>query len=195
MTFPVAFDLSHRFASGLTDPPFTMWTMAWEARQIENDPLNLYNANIFHPEQNTLAYSSLNLAPMLVEFPILRASGNPILAYNFVYLFAWWLTGYAVFLLAHNLRLSVAASIASGALVEFSSFSFSQIGHLEILWFGWMALFFLAASIFLKRGTRAVFFLALIFFLLASLATWYLAIYLSLAAVGFAVGANAGRAL
>lgn len=182
MTFPIAFDPSHRFASGQTDPPFTMWTMAWEAHQLETEPLNLYNANIFSPERSTVAYSSLNLAPMLVEYPILRASGNPILAYNFVYLFAWWLVGFAVFLLARHFRLGVTASLASGALAEFSSFSFSQIGHLELLWFGWIPLFFLAAFVFLKRGSRASLFIALIFFWLASLATWYLAIYLLLTA-------------
>jgi len=183
MTWTVAFDPSHRFASGLTDPPFTMWTMAWEARQIETDPLNLYNANIFYPERGTLAYSSLNLAPMFVEFPILRASGNPILAYNFVYLFAWWLIGFATFLLAYSFRLSIAASIVSGALAEFSSFSFSQIGHLEILWFAWIPLFFVAAFAYLKRGNLSNLLVSLIFFLLGSLATWYFAIYLSLAAI------------
>lgn len=157
--------------------------MAWEAREIESDPLNLYNANIFAPELGALAFSSLNLAPMLVEYPMLRASGNPILAYNFVYAFAWWLIGYSVFLLSRYLGLGVGPAIVSGMLTEFSSFSFSQIGHLEILWFGWIPLFLLSSLIVLRRPTVKYSFIAAFFFLLASLATWYLAIYLSLAVI------------
>ncbi len=92
-TLPLALDLGHRFLSWLIDPPFNMWTMAWEVHALLADPASMFNANIFFPVQAALAFSSLNFAPMLVAFPIFKFSGNPILAYNLVYLFAWWQIG------------------------------------------------------------------------------------------------------
>lgn len=184
LTLPLALDLDHRFVSWLIDPPFTMWTMAWQAHAIQVDPAAFFDANIFYPERGALAFSSLNFAPMLAALPILQASSNPILAYNFVYLFAWWLIGFGTFVLARMVGLGVGPSLLAGALAEFSPFTFGQLGHLEILWVGWIPLFLVAAHSLLKRGKPIDFALALIFFLLQSLATWYFAIYLTLVATG-----------
>jgi len=146
-----------------------MWTMAWEAHAVEFDAGNFFNANIFYPEQGTLAYAPLNLAPMLLEYPILRASRNPILAYNFVYLFSWALIGFGAFLLARKMGIGFASSLVAGTLAEISPFSYSQIGHLEILWIGWIPLFFIAAHNLVQGGAKQDYFLAMIFFLLQSL--------------------------
>ncbi|MGB8643993.1 MAG: hypothetical protein WCF84_02055 [Anaerolineae bacterium] len=186
MTMPLALDLSRQFAANAGDPAYTMWTMTWEAHALETAPDQFLNANIFYPDRGTLAYSTLNLSPMLVGLPIWLVTRNSILAYNAAFLFAWLVIGYGTFLLARTMGISPVGSVIAGLAAEFSSFTFGQIDHLEILWFGWLPLFLAALGKLLQSRKIDSVVSALIFFLLGSLATWYYALYLTCTGLGLA---------
>ena len=69
MTWPQAVRLDA--VPNLGDPLFSTWRMSWVAHQLPRDPLHLFDANIFHPERRTLAYSDAILLPAVAAAPFL----------------------------------------------------------------------------------------------------------------------------
>ncbi|MFH0967265.1 MAG: hypothetical protein V1862_06240, partial [Methanobacteriota archaeon] len=47
LTYPMAFHVSDTIGGG--DEAFTCWSLAWTTRALMEDPLNLFEANIFFP--------------------------------------------------------------------------------------------------------------------------------------------------
>jgi len=56
------------------DPLMVSWVLAWVAHQLARAPAHLFDANIFYPERNTLAYSETLIVPGLV---LLTSCGKP----------------------------------------------------------------------------------------------------------------------
>jgi len=62
MTYPQVL----RMSDGVHDPAdplMVTWVLAWVAHQLPNAPAHIFDANIFYPERNTLAYSETLLVP------------------------------------------------------------------------------------------------------------------------------------
>src|SRR3989344_8768019 len=79
------------------------WFLNWSIAH----PLN-YNANIFFPCQNTLAFSETMLPQALIAAPFVKLFGEPLLAYNINLILGIALSGYACYLLFNkNLLLAV----------------------------------------------------------------------------------------
>ena len=66
------------------DGKFSVWNVAWVAHALISDPANVFNANIFHPQKGTLAYSEANLVAGVMAAPVYALTGNPIAAHNVV---------------------------------------------------------------------------------------------------------------
>src|SRR5262245_305925 len=62
MTWPQVRHLDEGIAD-IGDPLLNTWAMAWVAHQFPYAPARIFDANIFHPERRTLAYSETLLAP------------------------------------------------------------------------------------------------------------------------------------
>jgi len=77
--------------------------MAWVAHQIVHDPLHLFDANIFYPERNTLAFSDAMLVPSAMIAPLVWLGVPHLLAYNLLLLSAFALSGAAMFALVRSL--------------------------------------------------------------------------------------------
>jgi hypothetical protein len=52
------------------DSWFNLWRLAWIAHQLPRDPAHLFDANIFFPERNTLAYSDPVILQGLLGAPL-----------------------------------------------------------------------------------------------------------------------------
>ena len=48
------------------DPLLNAWALAWVAHELPTVPTHVFDANIFHPERGTLAYSETLLAPAIL---------------------------------------------------------------------------------------------------------------------------------
>ena len=70
----------------LGDPLFSMWRIGWVFHQMHGDPRSLFDANIFYPFHNTLAYSENLIGSALIAAPVVWLTGNTILAMNIVVL-------------------------------------------------------------------------------------------------------------
>ena len=68
------------------DPLMVTWVLAWVAHQLPRAPAHLFDANIFYPERNTLAFSETLIVPGTIVAPLHWLCVGAILIYNLVLL-------------------------------------------------------------------------------------------------------------
>src|SRR5207237_985911 len=71
------------------DPLMVTWVLAWVAHQLPRAPAHLFDANIFYPERNTLAYSDTLVVPGAVAAPLQWAGVHPVVVYYLAVLSAF----------------------------------------------------------------------------------------------------------
>ena len=136
----------------LGDPLFSMWRVGWVAHQIVTDPLHLFDANIFYPEQLTLTLSDPVILPALTIAPLLALGVHPVIAYNILFLSGFWLSGVATYLLVERLTGSARAAFIAGLTYACYAYRFEHYSHLELQMTQWMPLGLLALHLFLSTG-------------------------------------------
>ncbi len=140
---------------GLNDPFLFTWILNWTASHI-TDPRTLVNANIFYPYGNTYAYSEPLLIPALfTAAPILRISGNPVLAHNLTLLLFQALCGWAACYATSRLTGSRAAGWLAGIAFAVSPFRTGYYNYLNVHMQCAIPLALLAFSLYLERRTVA----------------------------------------
>lgn len=162
------------------------WIVAWVGHALTTDPLNLFNANIFYPYPNTLAFSEILIPQSLFALPFTLATNNPILGYNLALLAMLWLDAFAMYLFVFDLTRRAEAAWIAGAIYAFNPFNLGNFAQLQLLTLGFLPLALLMLRKMLDGKTRdAVWrnaFLFALFFILQSLSSFYYALL-----AGFAV--------
>ncbi|MBI2828731.1 MAG: hypothetical protein HYX77_05610 [Acidobacteria bacterium] len=122
------------------DPLFSMWRLAWVAHQLPRDPMHLFDANIFHPNVRTLAYSDAMLLQAAVGAPLLWLGIHQVLVYDIIFFVSIVSSGVMMFLLARALTARSDAALVAGILFAFCAFRFAHYSHLELQVTPWMPL-------------------------------------------------------
>lgn len=131
MTYPWSAQLSSTITTG-GDTYFNIWTIAWDVHMFQENPLDVFNANIFHPNENTLAYSEHLIGTALVAWPIIALTGNPVLAYNIIIFVFFVLAGYCMYLLAYFFTKNISISLLGGIIYGFNAYMFLHFNLLHI---------------------------------------------------------------
>lgn len=105
------------------------WIMAWDSHKLLTGIGGLFDANIFYPIKDSLAYSDHLFASALIFFPVYVITDNPVLAHNFVMLLSFVLCGVAMMWLAMRLGLGPLLAFLAGFIYAFSPWRFGQMGH------------------------------------------------------------------
>ena len=152
MTWPFALRLGDTLGGGL-DPLLQSWVLAWDVHALTTNPLGVWNAPIFAPYGDTLAYSDhhLLLAPLVA--PLLALTNNPALAHNLLVLLSYPLSGYAVYRLARTWWGSAWAAGVAGAAFAFCAFRMAQFVHLQMLQTAWLPFALLFFQRTITKGT------------------------------------------
>ncbi len=185
MLWPLPKHMSDTLISEV-DPLLNTWIFAWDIHQLFTDPFHLFDANIFFPLENTLAFSEHMIVLSLIAMPVVLVSGNPILGYNFVQLLSFILCGFAAYLLVFHLTRNKTAAFFAGFIFAFHPFRFRQIGHIQNISVFWTPLCLLHLHKFLKRPVWKYALLFALFFVFQALSCGYMGVFLSLL-VGAAV--------
>jgi hypothetical protein len=195
MTWPQVRELGRGVSIDIGDPLLSTWRMAWVAHQVPRDPLNLYNANIFHPERGTLAFSDAMIVPSLTAAPLLWLGVHQITAYNLLFLSGFALSGAGMFLLMRSLTGHAGAAFVSGFVFAFLPYRFMHYAHLELQMAQWMPLCLWAIHRTIQHGRQRDGLMAGLFLALQTLSSWYYGIFLAtyLVPVGTALLIAAGR--
>ena len=122
------------------DPLLNTWALAWVAHQLPFAPAHVFDANIFHPERRTLAYSETLLAPAVAVAPLLWLGTGPVLVYNLLLMAAFVASGLGTALLVRDLTGSGAAGLVSGTMFAFLPIKFDHYAHFQLLLTQWMPL-------------------------------------------------------
>jgi len=183
LTWPLSVRLWDSLPGDLGDPLFNTWILAWNAHATQHR-VHRFDANIFHPHRNTLAYSEHLTGIALFTTPVILLTRNPVFAYNLAFLASFVLAGYGMFLLVHRLSGSYIAGIAAGIVYAFAPYRFVDFGQLQVYtiqWFPFMVLY-LYRMLVERRPFLAV--PAAVFFALQALSCGYYLLYVSLVAGG-----------
>jgi hypothetical protein len=190
-TFPLALNLDR--VNGGGDPAVMVWSMAWIAHALVTDPLSLYDANIFYPTENALAYTDLLLPSAIFAAPLYYLTGNPLIGMNVVLFLTFVLSGYTVFLLVRYLLedrpYAVHAALFAGAVYTLSPYRMGHITQLNSMTTYWLPLILLFMHRYLERGrNKRDLWLTGLFFTLNALSGLYYGIFAVLMVLVFLAG-------
>jgi hypothetical protein len=136
------------------DALLNAWIMAWDTHALADGTARVWDAPIQYPARNVLTFSETMFGNLWLAYPVLRLTGNLILAANLHILAAFVLTLYATFLLVRHLTGCYLAGLAAGFLFSFNPVRWSQLTHMNLLPFFWAPLALLCCHRFLQ--TRRV---------------------------------------
>ena len=144
MTWPLAIGLGSlgRTGARLTsaghsgdngDGLFSVWNVSWVARTLVADPVHLFDANIFFPHRNSLAYSEANLIAGLAGVPVWWTTRNPYATLNVVILLAFSTAFLCAWLLARRLTGDPASATVAAVFFAFCPYVFSHTSHIQLM--------------------------------------------------------------
>jgi hypothetical protein len=133
LTWPIAPRIGSAGRVDSGDGRYSIWNVAWVAHALTTNPAQLYNANIFHPHQNTLAYSEANLVAGAMAVPVWLLTKNAVAASNWVILCSFTLSALATYALARRLTRSVPGAAVAAIGFAFCPYVFSHIPHVQLL--------------------------------------------------------------
>jgi hypothetical protein len=131
-----------RFDTG--DGHWSIWCVAWVAHALATDPGDLYDANIFYPHQDTLAYSENNIVAGVLGLPAMVLTGNPYATHNLAMLAGFALAFLCAWALARHLTGETGLAIAAGLAFAFCPFMFARTAHIQLMMFFGLPLTLLA---------------------------------------------------
>jgi hypothetical protein len=158
LTYPLAFRLDSIGRVNTDDGRWSIWVVSWVAHALTTNPFGVFNANIFHPHQLTLAYSEANIAAGAIGAPVWVATKNPYLTHNVVVLVSFVMSFAGAYYLVRYLTGSRPASMVAGVLFAFCPFIFARTAHIQLLLTGGLPFCLLALHRLVDRATvtRAV---------------------------------------
>jgi hypothetical protein len=123
----------------------------------------LWQANIFYPYPNTLAFSEHLFSSALILLPFTLLGDTPLVAANLGVLFTTALSGWAMYLLVTWLSGNRWAGLIAGLFFAISPFRMGHIIQLHLLSTQWIPLAFLALARLIKLNRTTDLVLLLIF--------------------------------
>jgi hypothetical protein len=173
------------------DAMLNEWIVAWVAHQAPRAPLQLFDANIFHPEPRALAFSEHMTVQGLMGAPVFWLGGSPLLAYNLLVIAGLALSAWAMWLLLARWTGSTAAGAVAGTLVAFNAHTLTRLPHLQALHLEFIPVVLFALDrLLVERRVRDAVLLGTAC-ALQGLTSNYLLVFTAVAAgVGVAVRAN-----
>ncbi|MCP3912279.1 MAG: hypothetical protein GY713_15145 [Actinomycetia bacterium] len=137
-------EFSGSVPSNLGDPALVIWILEWDWHALTTDPGGLFDAPVFWPAENTLAYTEnlLPLAPIYGTFS--AVTGNWTLSLNLLLLTLSSISLAGTWLLVHWLSGRRDLALLAAVIYTFSSYSLGQTGHPQLQALGFVPLGFWA---------------------------------------------------
>jgi hypothetical protein len=130
MSWPL---LRHPLTTGpldRVDGMLNTWILAWDAHALAHAPTRVFEAPMFHPAPDALAFSENLLLPALLAAPA-SWLGQPVLGYNLVYLVSALVSGLGVHLLVRRAGGDGFGAFVAGALFAAGAHRFVRVAHLQ----------------------------------------------------------------
>ena len=184
VTWPHARLLSTHLAAH-HDPLLSIWRLGWIAHALRTAPSQLFDANIFYPAKDTLAFSDATLLQGLIGAPLFWLGAPPVLVYNLLLLIGFAGSGLAMYILARHLTGSMGASLVAAAVCTVLPYRIEHVMHLELQWLMFVPLTWWALHLLVERGSWRWGAFAGLCFWLQVLACIYYGVFLAMTLVVF----------
>lgn len=135
-TYPLAFKLGSVGRINTDDGRWSIWVVSWVAQALLTDPSGVFQANIFYPHRNTLAYSEANLVEGALGVPVWALTQNPYATHNVVALLSFVIAGVGAYYLTRYLTGHRGAAAVAGVLFAFCPFAFARTAHIQLMFTG-----------------------------------------------------------
>jgi len=130
-TWPLALHPGRYSRNDNADTQLNEWILAWIEHQLPRDPAHLFEANIFYPAHDSLAFSEPLIVPALMGAPVAWLGGSPVLVYNFVLIAGFALTVFATSVLVEAWTGSWLAGLIAGSLFAFNTHTLTRLSHIQ----------------------------------------------------------------
>jgi uncharacterized membrane protein len=161
-TWPLALHPGRYSRNDNADTQLNEWIMAWVAHQLPRHPLQLFDANIFYPAKDTLAFSEPLIVQALMGAPLAWSGASPVLVYNLVLIAGFTLTAFATCLLIESWTGCLAAGLLAGSAFAFNTHTLTRLAHIQGIHIYGLPLALLAVDrLIMQRSTIAALALAL----------------------------------
>ncbi|MBY0496559.1 MAG: hypothetical protein K2Y23_20320 [Cyanobacteria bacterium] len=137
------------------DGRWSIWVVSWVAHALTTDPRQLFNANIFYPHTNALAFSEGNIVEGVIGAPVWRLTKNPYTTHNFIFLAAFAQSFIATYYLVRRLTGDRWAAVICGVMYAYCPFAFIRQAHIQLLMIGFLPWVMLCWHRFLDRTSIA----------------------------------------
>jgi hypothetical protein len=147
MTWPALAHPATTIPQDIWDPTLQAWQMSWAGHILTTDPLHLWQANAFYPDQYSYAFSDtlLGYAPagMIGSGP-----AAAVVRYNIIFVLIFAFAFFGAYALVRQLGAGRTGAAVAGAAFAYAPWRLGQAGHLHVLSIGGIAL----ALAMLARG-------------------------------------------
>lgn len=155
LTYPLAFQFDRVGRVNTDDGRWSIWVVSWVAHALTTDPAGVYQANIFYPQRNALAFSEANLVEGAIAVPVWAVTRNPFATHNFAALVSFVIAFAGAYYLTRHLTGSRAGAAVAAILYAFSPFTFARTAHIQLLFTGGIPFCLLAFHRLADRPTAA----------------------------------------
>jgi uncharacterized membrane protein SirB2 len=130
-TWPLATAPGRLSRNDTADTVHHEWILAWDAHQLAHDPRHLFDANIFYPEPDTLAYSDHLIVQGVIAAPLFWLGASPVLAYNMLLIAGLALTAWTTSVVMTRWTGSRMAGLFSGSLMAFNAMTLTRFAEIQ----------------------------------------------------------------
>jgi hypothetical protein len=184
MAYPLSLHPHSHLLNYDSDAKLIQWIVAWDIHAFVTQPLHLFDANIFAPLPNTLAYAEHLIGSAILAAPIVWLSDNYFLAINLIALASIPLSGLGAYLLARRVGASAPAAFLAGLIFAFAAPRFFRLGQLQLTTVQWMPFCLAWVHQYLDDGQPKHLRLALWMFSLQALSGGHGAVFLTISVGG-----------
>ena len=115
------------------DTLLNAWILAWVPHALLTQPLHLFDANIFFPSRDALAFSEHLFVPAMLGAPLTWAGASPLLVHNLVLILGMSLTGWAWCVLGWRWTHDPFASVFVGTVAAFNAHTLTRLPHVQAM--------------------------------------------------------------
>lgn len=187
---------THILGDPFGDPLLNAWILGWDADRLRHGLDGLWQAPLFYPARDTLAWSEHLLGVAVFVAPVYWVTGNIVLVYNVAFVGSVVLAGIGMYMLARELTGRRDAAWLAGLLFACLPYRVAQVSHLQVLYSGWMPLALLGLHRYFRTGSKMGLAGFVVAYLLTALSNGYYLFFLAIPVViivGWHLGHRAWR--
>jgi hypothetical protein len=150
-TYPYILNFSNAGRLDTNDGRWSIWVVSWVAHALTTNPGSIFDANIFYPHDNALAFSEGNFVGGAIAIPAWLVTRNPYATHNFFFIASFVLSSVATYYLIRHLFSDWRAAAVAGILFAYCPFAFARQAHSQLLLIGVLPWAMLAFHRFIDR--------------------------------------------